>query len=64
MENELFHRAKSAFLNLSTTGVHVPEKDIEAIKQVIKEAYDHSSPEEKEELERMEKLLKNDGHLH
>lgn len=64
MENRLLQDAKNAIMNLAHMGTHVGEKDIEAIKQVIREAYDEASPEEKMELDLMENQLKDDGHLH
>lgn len=64
MENNLFQKAKNAFMNLANMGTTVNEKDVNAIKEVIQDAYADATPEEKKELEKMEKHLKDDGHLH
>lgn len=64
MDNNLFQQAKNAFMNLANMETNINKKDLDAIKQVIKEAYNEASPEEKQELEQMEQQLKEDGHLH
>lgn len=64
VKDNLFQQAKNAFMNLANMETNVNEKDFEAIKQIIQDAYEDASPEEKKELEQMEKQLSDDGHLH
>lgn len=63
METNLFQKAKEVITNMTNMRGNVSERDKETIQQLIQDAYQEASPEEREELKAFEQQLKRNNQL-
>lgn len=68
MEKNLFQQAKDKMMNFTNDRENHQnarsEKDIEAIRQAIQDAYNEATPEEQEQLKQFEQQLDQNMNLH
>lgn len=63
MENNLFQQAKSAISRLNNAQNDTSEKEKQAAKEAIEQAYTDCTAEEKEQLQQLEQSLNQNNQL-
>lgn len=63
MENNLFEQAKDAIANLMNMQREPNQDEQQAAQSAIQAAYENATPEETEQLQQLERRLKEQNHL-